>query len=119
MGVQIVPHRRTEQTTAEDWMVAEARHACQNASLQRTPVTTQSLLALLDRQGRRCALTGRLLTPERCSLDHMKPRAVGGEHALENCQLVVPEANAAKGSMTMEEFLALCRDVVRVHGMGE
>ena len=81
--------------------------------------STNDLLKLLERQGYRCALTGRYLRPDYCSLDHIMPRKHGGQHALANCQLVCPEANGAKGSMTQAEFLQLCREVVRMHGMGD
>ena len=87
-------------------------------STRRTRVSVQELLALLSRQNHRCALTGRPLTPDNASLDHVSPRHAGGEHVIENCQIVIREANAAKGKMLQEEFLRLCRDVVRTHGMG-
>lgn len=82
---------------------------------RKHPVTIGDLLELLDRQDRKCALTGRPLTPESCSLDHRIPISRGGDHDITNCQLVVPEANAAKGTMSQEDFLALCRDVARAH----
>lgn len=75
-------------------------------------VTVASLLGLLEKQGHKCALTGRALTPENCCLDHINPRSMGGEHVIENVHLVVPEANRAKGTMSMDEFIGLCREVV-------
>lgn len=89
-----------------------------NAPTRRVRVSVQELLALLSRQNYQCALTGRPLTPENASLDHVSPRHAGGQHAIENCQIVIREANAAKGKMLQDEFLRLCRDVVRTHGMG-
>ena len=80
-------------------------------------VTARQLLDLLQKQGFKCALTGRALTPDDCSLDHVVPRSKGGPHEIGNCQLVVAAANQAKGTMTHEEFVNLCRDVVRVHGL--
>lgn len=81
-------------------------------------VTTTSLLALLESQSYRCAFSGRDLTPEQCSLDHKIPISRGGLHVIDNCALVTPEINSAKGSMTADEFIAMCRDVVRIHGTG-
>ena len=74
-------------------------------------VNVSELLALLDRQGFRCALTGRQLTPENSVLDHVDPVAAGGSHAIENCQFVVGEINNAKGTMGQAEFVAMCYEV--------
>lgn len=75
-------------------------------------ITITDLRAMLAQQDYRCALTGRELTPENCSMDHIVPLSKGGAHSKENAQLVVIEANKAKGMMTEEEFAQLCRDVV-------
>ena len=53
-----------------------------------------------------------MLTPENCSIDHVIPLSKGGDHTKDNAQLVVAEANQAKGSLTEKEFLQLCKDVV-------
>ena len=49
------------------------------------------------------------------SLDHVVPLSRTGRdgHRLDNVQLVTSEANRAKGAMDAEDFLQLCRDVVR------
>lgn len=70
------------------------------------------LREMLVKQKYQCALTGRELTPENCSIDHIIPLCKGGVHAKENAQLVVAEVNYAKGNLTEKEFLQLCRDVV-------
>jgi CRISPR/Cas system Type II protein with McrA/HNH and RuvC-like nuclease domain len=75
-------------------------------------VGMKDLRAMLMKQNYQCALTGKELTPENCSIDHVVPLCKGGAHALENAQLVVAEGNRAKGSLTDEEFLELCSDVV-------
>ena len=72
----------------------------------------QDLRDMLDKQGYKCALTGRQLTHDNCSIDHVLPLCKGGSHTKENAQLVVAEANHAKGNLTDAEFLRLCRDVV-------
>ena len=76
-------------------------------------VTIKDMRNMLEKQNYRCALTGRKLTPENCAMDHIVPLAHGGAHSIENAQLVVSDANNAKGILTMEEFIELCRDVVR------
>jgi len=76
-------------------------------------VTTKGVMAMLERQGYCCALTGRRLEPETAALDHIVPLRCGGQHVLENTQVLHKDVNRAKGSMTTEEFLDLCREVVR------
>ena len=71
------------------------------------------LAEMLERQQYRCALTGRELTPETASIDHITPIKQGGAHELSNLWIVEYSANRAKHTMTYEEFLSLCRDVVR------
>jgi len=67
---------------------------------------------LLEKQQWRCALTGRLLTPECASLDHDIPLSRGGENTIENAQVVHHDANQAKRALSRVEFIALCREVV-------
>lgn len=71
---------------------------------------------MLDRQGRRCALSGWDLTPDTTSLDHCKPLTRNGLHCIENVQLVHEKIQRAKGNMTDEEFVDLCRAVARHRG---
>ncbi len=76
------------------------------------PVTGKNLKSLLEAQAYRCAYTGEPLTPEAASLDHKIPLSRGGEHGLENLAIVDESVNAAKGTKTLEEFVAMCRKVV-------
>ena len=84
----------------------------------RGPVNVANVLRLLERQQYRCALTGRSLTPVTASLDHIVPVRCGGEHAVENTQVLHKDVNKAKTTMTNEEFIQLCREVVEhaAHG---
>lgn len=75
------------------------------------PVSTANVLALLERQGYRCALTGRRLTPETAALDHIVPLRFGGEHVIENTQVLHKDVNRAKNSMTNIEFARMCEEV--------
>lgn len=74
----------------------------------------------LDKVGNnpKCALTGKpidLMKPRTYQLDHITPRSRGGENTLDNCQLVLKEANLAKHTLSSEEFVKLCREVVDYH----
>lgn len=78
-------------------------------------VTAKMILAMLEKQGFRCAISGRQLTPESASLDHIVPLARGGEHDLSNVWIVDHVVNTAKGTLTVEEFVAMCRDITNHH----
>jgi CRISPR/Cas system Type II protein with McrA/HNH and RuvC-like nuclease domain len=66
----------------------------------------------LRQQNFRCAYSGTELTPETASLDHILPVSKGGDHNINNISIVHAKVNIAKGSMTLEEFIQLCREVV-------
>ncbi|MBL9147407.1 MAG: hypothetical protein JNM94_01805 [Phycisphaerae bacterium] len=74
---------------------------------------------MLDRQQFRCALSGRSLTPETAALDHVVPVGLGGEHVLENVEVLHKDVNRAKGSMPRDEFIGLCAEVVRWSGTAD
>ena len=83
---------------------------------KRSSVSPKQILELLERQTYRCALSGRELTPETASLDHCLPLSRGGAHDISNVQVLDFQVNSAKGTMTIDEFVAMCRDVA---GHGE
>jgi len=45
-------------------------------------------------------------------LDLETPLSRGGKNAIENVQVLHRDVNSAKGTMTTEEFVAMCREVV-------
>ena len=63
-----------------------------------------------DQRGR-CALTGRTLGRE-AHLDHIVPRALGGDDRVENLRWLCADANYAKRAMSDDDFFALCREVL-------
>jgi 5-methylcytosine-specific restriction endonuclease McrA len=117
-----VPGRSKEQPAAGQHNLAvlgrtpaQRETAVRSATPAKRPcgrITATNVLQLLEWQGYRCALTGRLLTPETASLDHIVPVRHGGEHRIENVQVLHKEVNRAKSTMTNEEFVQLCREVV-------
>lgn len=75
--------------------------------------TGAELMRLLKQQEYRCALTGEKLTPDTAQLDHKTPKSKGGGDTLDNLQWLDRTVNRMKGSMTTEEFIAVCRRVVQ------
>ena len=74
-------------------------------------VTAKMIMQLIEQQSFRCALSGKTLTPETASLDHILPLARGGKHELSNLWAVDHQVNSAKGTMTVDEFVSMCRDI--------
>lgn len=72
----------------------------------------EQLLDLLERQQYKCASTGRDLTPATAILDHIVPVQKGGTNGIENVQIVHVDVNKAKNTLTQDEFVSLCREVV-------
>lgn len=70
------------------------------------------LLSLLKRQKFRCPYTGRKLTPQTTDVVFHVPLSRGGPNDPENIRLVHRDAAEAKGGMTFEELVSLCRDVM-------
>lgn len=121
---ELAGHRIGEQRWVDlvrytAWLFLE-RHAPQPARRQRgkgnaesDKITKSGVLRLLERQKYRCFLTGWELTPHNVSLDHRLPVSRGGTHTLSNAQALHEDVNRAKGTLTNEEFIELCRAAVR------
>jgi CRISPR/Cas system Type II protein with McrA/HNH and RuvC-like nuclease domain len=75
-------------------------------------ITGKQIMSMIKEQKFRCALTGRELTPETASADHIMPLSRDGDHSISNIWIVHHRVNTAKGTMTMEEFIEMCREVV-------
>ena len=75
-------------------------------------VTAKQLRKLVKQQDYRCHLSGRSLEPETASPDHMVPVSRGGAHTIDNVCIVDRDINRAKGTQTISEFVAMCREVV-------
>lgn len=84
---------------------------------QGVKITKNNLKKMLEAQGFKCALTGRELTPETASLDHIVPLNAGGAHDMSNVHIVHAEINAMKGTLTLDTFTAACVDVAIHSGM--
>jgi 5-methylcytosine-specific restriction endonuclease McrA len=79
------------------------------------PVSSKELLAIVEGQSYRCALSGVHLTPEMSSLDHKVAVSRGGSNDAENLQIIHPVVNYAKARMNNDEFIAMCHSIARAH----
>jgi len=76
-------------------------------------VTARQLEQKLQDQKFKCELTGTDMTPALSSLDHIDPKAMGGEDDINNLQIVLPCVNKAKGTMSQAQFVSMCHAVAR------
>lgn len=108
-------HRNGEKNRAKMRNYAARRFFWNRANkLRSSGAATYGEVALLwKRQRGLCALTGERLTRANAELDHVLPKARGGDDRLCNLRWVTKEVNRAKRDLTDEEFLALCGDVMR------
>ena len=92
---------------------SDPEHPSQDGNKKQRKATANKLMALIESQSYKCALTGQELTPETSHLDHKIPLSRGGDNSLGNLQWVHKDVNKAKGDMTNNEFAAMCRSIVR------
>lgn len=100
---------RLEDATTATCKASAPRISHQSGSV----VTAYEVQALLVQQDFRCALTGAELKPTDAAMDHIQAVSRGGTHTIDNAQILRKDVNRAKGTLTNEEFLKLCRAVVR------
>lgn len=74
--------------------------------------STVEIASIWRKQRGLCALTGRRLD-RTAQLDHVLPKARGGDDTAANLQWVCEEVNIAKRHMTDAEFVSLCSSVMR------
>lgn len=67
--------------------------------------------AKLVKSDYRCALSGEPLSVDSFAIDHIRPIAEGGTDESSNLQCVSAKINKAKGTMSNEEFVAMCVSV--------
>ncbi len=89
----------------------------ESAKEKKQKITAISLYKLIESQGFKCALTGWDLEPATASLDHIQPLSKGGSHLIDNAQVVHSLVNTAKGTLSTEEFVAICLAVATHHCM--
>jgi len=124
-GYQLGQKRRIDFVKYVAWLFTQRHSVVEEQEVARTqtisyggegmtvrPIALQEVIKLVRSQDYRCALTGRELIPQTASLDHIVPVSRGGEHCIANAQVLHEAVNRAKGTLTNEEFIQICREVV-------
>lgn len=86
--------------------------------LNRLDVTAEEIMKKYNYETEvECYLTGDKIniTTGDYHLDHIFPKSRGGSNTIENIAITTPEANIAKGALTVSEFLDLCEKVLKHH----
>ena len=100
--------RRMRRTFQRIWWNLFKRHP---EARKKTTITYFDFWKLAKKQKLICPLTGRKLTNETISIDHIKPIGNGGKHELDNLRLVCLDANIARNDLGDANFFQLCKDV--------
>lgn len=78
--------------------------------------TASEVYEMIKAEGFKCYLTGWAIDVNNFHLDHLQPLAMGGTNAASNLRAVIPEANRAKGAVSLERFVEICCAVAAKHG---
>ena len=108
-------HQGATPPSGHDSVGAEDRIGLQKPQRQAAkakPATPTQLMEKLESQSFRCGLSGRELAPETATLDHIVPVSEGGTDEIHNLWWIHVDLNRCKGTLPLDEFIALCRSVV-------
>ena len=78
-------------------------------------VRVSDLRSILLAQNGRCAISGKPLEPEDCSLDHIVPLSrpnLNPNDDASNVWLVCKDINRMKGALSYDELVSLCRKIL-------
>jgi len=75
-------------------------------------ITPQNLFGIAKKQKLICPLSGRKLTSQNLSVDHILPQSKGGTNTVDNIRLTDKFVNICKNALSDEDFIKLCREVV-------
>ena len=105
-------YHKNRESRREAVRAYQARRFFWMRAIKLSGVTAESLASLWKSQRGRCGISGRRLTRDNAQIDHIVPRAKGGDDRLSNLRWACAEANIAKRDMTDEELARLCEDIL-------
>jgi len=80
---------------------------------KRKKAGRKELRSLVESQEYRCALSGVALVPDTAELDHIVSVSAGGDHSINNLQIVHVDINRMKAAMDNDKFIKLCKLVAK------
>jgi 5-methylcytosine-specific restriction endonuclease McrA len=92
-------------------LVEEVPEYCGKFEAATCRATARELMGLIQLQQFRCAISGVGLDPNSARLDHIVAISNGGTNLIDNLQWVTDDVNKAKGTMSQEQFISMCRSV--------
>lgn len=108
-------------TIWKDWLKLPVREADDSVGTSRGPVRVPRVIVainyakvvakkprltmakLRERDGGKCAYTGKTLKPDQCSMEHVVPKSKGGKKVWENIVLADRDINSKRGNRPIEE----------------
>ena len=120
-GLEIEGEDHIRPVTWDEWITLPIRPQDEAVHTVRGPIRVPTVIvavnyarvpkkrprfctrSIRERDGNRCQYTGRLLSPEEGSIDHIVPRSRGGANSWENCVWASKEINARKGNRLPHE----------------
>ena len=89
-------------------------HNIKGAKIKTEPTFTIDDVINKFGENPKCYLTGKIIDiykPRTYHFDHIIPRSKGGDNSLDNLGICSKEANLAKGNLTLDEFVSLCKTI--------
>lgn len=90
----------------------QARRFFWMRSIKLRGVSARDLAQLWKSQRGLCGISGRRLNRKNAQIDHIIPKARGGDDRLSNLRWACSEANLAKRDMTDTELFDLCSEIM-------
>ena len=80
-------------------------------AIRPSVAVASQLMQAIKNQQYRCALSGVEISPKTAELDHKTALSEGGSNLIDNLQWLDANVNRAKGTMSQDEFITMCRRV--------
>jgi len=74
-------------------------------------ITPRDLFNIAKKQKLVCPLSGRKLTTENISIDHIVPQSKGGTNTVDNIRLTDKVVNISKNALNDLDFIKMCKEV--------